>query len=70
MEKRATRRLFLTLGGAMTVAALLSAPFLVPFLEALPKSMRYGELQVSPLQRDTLPYTDRVAQPSSSAYDR
>ncbi|HEX6087934.1 MAG TPA: YfhO family protein, partial [Thermoanaerobaculia bacterium] len=58
VEKRATRRLFLTLGGAMTVAALLSAPFLVPFLEALPKSMRYGELQVSPLQRDTLPYTD------------
>ncbi|HVE72797.1 MAG TPA: YfhO family protein [Thermoanaerobaculia bacterium] len=58
VEKRATWRLFLTLGGAMTVAALLSAPFLVPFLEALPKSMRYGELQVSPLERETLPYTD------------
>lgn len=58
VEKRTTWRLFLTLGGAMTVAALLSAPFLVPFLEALPKSMRYGELQVSPLQRESLPYTD------------
>ncbi|HYC93968.1 MAG TPA: YfhO family protein [Thermoanaerobaculia bacterium] len=58
VEKRATWRLFLTLGGAMTVAALLSAPFLVPFLEAMPKSMRYGELQVSPLQRESLPYTD------------
>jgi hypothetical protein len=58
IEKRTTWRLFLTLGGAMTVAALLSAPFLVPFLEALPKSMRYGELQVSPLERQSLPYTD------------
>ena len=58
VEKRTTWRLFLTLGGAMTVAALLSAPFLVPFLEALPKSMRYGELQVSPLERQSLPYTD------------
>jgi len=58
VEKRATLRLFLTLGGAMTVAALLSAPFLVPFLEALPKSMRYGELEVSPLGRESLPYTD------------
>jgi Bacterial membrane protein YfhO len=58
VEKRTTWRLFLTLGGAMTVAALLSAPFLIPFLEALPKSMRYGELQVSPLDRTTLPYTD------------
>ena len=58
VEKRATARLFLTLGGAMTIAALLSAPFLVPFLEALPKSMRYGELQVSPLDRQSLPYTD------------
>lgn len=58
VEKRTSWRLFLTLGGAMTVAALLSAPFLVPFLEAMPKSMRYGELQVSPLERQSLPYTD------------
>lgn len=58
VQKRATWRLFLTLGGAMTIAALLSAPFLVPFLEALPKSMRYGELRVSPLARESLPYTD------------
>jgi hypothetical protein len=58
VEKRTSWRLFLNLGGAMTVAAMLSAPFLIPFLEALPKSMRYGELQVSPLVRQSLPYTD------------
>jgi hypothetical protein len=58
VEKRTNWRLFLTLGGAMTVAAMLSAPFLIPFLEALPKSMRYGELEVSPLARQSLPYTD------------
>lgn len=58
VQKRAPWRVFLTLGGAMSVAALLSAPFLLPFLEALPKSMRYGELDVSPLGRQSLPYTD------------
>ncbi|HEX8407745.1 MAG TPA: YfhO family protein [Thermoanaerobaculia bacterium] len=58
VEKRTSARVFLTLGGAMTVAAMLSAPFLVPFLEALPKSQRYQELKMMPLDRLSLPYTD------------
>jgi hypothetical protein len=58
VEKRATARIFLTLGGAMTVAALLSAPFLLPFLEAMPRSLRYAEIQANPLVTEGLPYTD------------
>jgi len=58
VEKRATWRLFLTLGGAMTIAAMLSAPFLLPFLEALPRSQRFQELSMMPLEREALPYTD------------
>jgi len=41
-------RFVLILGGAMTVAALLAAPFLFPFAEALTKSKRYQELKVTP----------------------
>jgi hypothetical protein len=58
VEKRTTWRLFLTLGGAMTVAAMLSAPFLLPFLEALPKSQRYQALKVMPYEAKAMPYTD------------
>jgi hypothetical protein len=58
VEKRATPRIFLTLGGAMTIAAMLSAPFLLPFLEALPKSQRYAEIKASPLIAEAQPYTD------------
>ena len=58
VEKRTNARVFLTLGGAMTVAAMLSAPFLIPFLEALPRSQRYQELKMMPNERETLPYTD------------
>jgi hypothetical protein len=58
VEKRAPWRLFLTLGGAMTVAAMLSAPFLLPFLEALPKSQRYQELKAIPYEARALPYQD------------
>ena len=58
VEKRAHARIFLTLGGAMTVAAMLSAPFLLPFLEALPKSQRYAEIEVSPLVAEGQPYTE------------
>ncbi|HET8798962.1 MAG TPA: YfhO family protein, partial [Thermoanaerobaculia bacterium] len=58
VEKRASWRLFLTLGGAMTLAALLSAPFLLPFLEALPRSQRYDALKNAPLEAQMLPYTD------------
>jgi hypothetical protein len=58
VEKRATWQLFLTLGGAMTIAAMLSAPFLLPFLEALPKSQRYEALKAAPLEAQMLPYAD------------
>lgn len=58
VEKRTTWRLFLTLGGAMTIAAMLAAPFLLPFLEALPKSQRYEALKNAPLEAQALPYTD------------
>lgn len=58
IERRASWRLILTLGGAMTVAAMLAAPFLLPFLEALPKSQRYHALKVIPYEARTQPYTD------------
>ena len=58
IEKRTPARIFLTLGGAMTVAAMLSAPFLLPFLEALPKSQRYAEIKASPLVAEGQPYTE------------
>ena len=58
VEKRAHARIFLTLGGAMTVAAMLSAPFLLPFLEALPRSQRYAEIQANPYVAEGLPYAD------------
>ncbi len=45
IERVVTWRFLLTLGGAMTVAALLAAPFLVPFAEALTKSERFQELK-------------------------
>jgi hypothetical protein len=46
--KREAWRTVLTLGGALTVAALLAAPFLAPLAEAITKSKRFHELQVSP----------------------
>ena len=58
VEKRTSARIILTLGGAMTIAAMLSAPFLLPFLEALPKSQRYAEIKVNPLVAQGQPYTD------------
>ncbi len=36
------------LAGAMTVGALLAAPFFAPLIEALPKSLRYHLLQAHP----------------------
>jgi membrane protein YfhO len=48
IERRANWRFFLILGAALAVAALLAAPFLAPFAEALTKSRRYSELQSSP----------------------
>jgi hypothetical protein len=48
VERAANRKLFVTLGAALIVSALLAAPFLAPFAEALTKSRRYSELQSSP----------------------
>lgn len=58
VQRTATWRLFLTLGGAMCVAALLSAPFLLTFAEAVPRSMRFAALQAEPWRAETLPYKD------------
>ncbi|HVS33366.1 MAG TPA: YfhO family protein [Thermoanaerobaculia bacterium] len=41
-------RFLLTLGMALTAGALLAAPFLAPFAEAMTKSKRYHELQLVP----------------------
>ena len=42
------KRFWVTLGAALAVAALLAAPLLAPFAEALTKSKRYQELQANP----------------------
>ena len=47
-ERREAVRFVLTLCGALAVAALLAAPFLAPFAEAITKSRRFSELQVTP----------------------
>lgn len=52
-------RLILTLGGALTVSALLAAPYLAPLLETMPKSKRVAELKNVPYSADDLPYQDR-----------
>ena len=52
-------RLFLTLGGALTISALLAAPYLAPLLETMPKSKRVAELKERPVTAEDLPYQDR-----------
>ena len=52
-------RFFGTLAGVMVVATLLSAPYLMPLLETIPKSKRVAELKADPLDADKMPYTDR-----------
>jgi hypothetical protein len=47
-KPRDTVRFILTLGGAMAVAGLLASPYLLPLLEAITRSKRYAELQVTP----------------------
>jgi hypothetical protein len=48
VERTVSARFLLTLGGAMAVAALLAAPLLAPFAEAVTKSKRYQELRANP----------------------
>lgn len=57
VERVVTWRFLLTLGGAMAVAALLAAPFLAPFAEAVTKSKRYQELKANP-HRGEVPFSD------------
>jgi hypothetical protein len=57
VERAASWRMFLVLGGALAVAALLAAPFLAPFAEALTKSKRYQELKAHPIGYE-VPYSD------------
>jgi hypothetical protein len=56
VERSASWRLLVTLGGALCVAALLAAPFLAPFAEAVTKSERYHLLKLHPWSAATLPY--------------
>jgi hypothetical protein len=57
VEKTVRLKFFLTLGGAMCVAALLAAPLLAPFAESLTRSKRYQELKANP-PRAEVPYSD------------
>jgi hypothetical protein len=41
-------RAFVAIAGAIAVSALIAAPFIAPFAEAITKSKRYQELQVRP----------------------
>jgi hypothetical protein len=57
-EKK-TWRMLLTLCSALTISALLAAPYLAPLLETMPKSKRVAELKERPVTAEDLPYTDR-----------
>lgn len=57
VERVVTWRFFLTLGAVMAVAALLAAPFLAPFTEAVTRSKRYQELQARP-NTSEVPFSD------------
>lgn len=57
-EKRPWRVL-LVLVAALTVSALLAAPYLAPLLETMQQSKRVAELKELPYSADALPYTDR-----------
>lgn len=57
VERRASWKLFLTLGGALAISGLLAAPLLAPFAEAVTKSKRFFELQKNPLGAE-VPFSD------------
>jgi Bacterial membrane protein YfhO len=58
VEKRPWR-LLIALGVALTISALLAAPYLGPLLETMPRSKRIAELKELPYSADAQPYTDR-----------
>jgi hypothetical protein len=55
IERRTSWRFFVTLGGTLAIAGLLSSPFILPFIQALPESNRFRSLKVDPHK---LGYTD------------
>ena len=57
IERRASWRFLITLGGAMAVAGLLAMPFLAPFAEAVTRSKRFQELEANP-NEPVVPYAD------------
>jgi hypothetical protein len=57
VERGATWRFFLTLGGALAIAGLLAAPLLAPFGEAVTKSKRFNELKRNPATNE-VPFSD------------
>lgn len=61
VERAARRplRFFFAFAGVMAVAGMLSAPFLLPFLETVARSKRVAELRAKPLDPNALANTDR-----------
>jgi hypothetical protein len=58
-ERVVTWRFVYPLAGVMIVAGMLSAPFLLPFLETVSRSKRVAELKATPLDPNALSNTDR-----------
>jgi hypothetical protein len=57
VERTVRWNIFLTLGGALAIAALLAAPLLATFSETVTKSKRYQELKRNPLSIE-VPFSD------------
>ncbi|HYH07311.1 MAG TPA: YfhO family protein [Thermoanaerobaculia bacterium] len=58
-ERVQSWRFVFPLAGVMIVAGMLSAPFLLPFLETMSRSKRVAELKAMPLDPNALSNTDR-----------
>jgi hypothetical protein len=57
-ERAGSRRSLFAIAGAIAVAAIIAAPFLAPFAEAVTKSKRYQELQANPQLNVDVPWSD------------
>src|SRR5204863_4946142 len=58
IAERRPWRAAVALGAAIAVAAIVAAPFLAPFAEAVTKSKRYQELQANPRLNIDVPFSD------------
>jgi uncharacterized membrane protein YfhO len=58
VERTGSWRSIAMLASAIAVAALVAAPFLAPFAEAVTKSRRYQELQANPQLNTEVPWSD------------